>query len=160
MSSVKPIPDGYHTVTPGIVVNNAAEALEFYKRALGAEVLFRMDMPDGRVGHAELKIGDSVIFIGDEFPEMGFRSPKSLGGTHGGLNLYVEDADAAFEKAVAAGATAVMPMMDAFWGDRYGKVADPYGHVWSLMTHVKDLTAEEIAEASNAFFSQSQAANS
>ena len=136
MSSVKPVPDGYHTVTPSIIVDNGSEAIEFYKRALGAEVLFRMDTPDGRLGHAELKIGDSIVFVGDEFPDYGMRSPKSLGGTHGGLALYVEDADAAFEKAVAAGSTVVMPMMDAFWGDRYGKVVDPYGHVWSLMTLV------------------------
>jgi uncharacterized glyoxalase superfamily protein PhnB len=159
MSAVKPIPDGYHSITPSVVVDNGAEAIEFYKRALGAEELFRMPMPDGRIGHAELRIGDSVYFVSDEFPEMDYRSPKSLGGSHGGLGIYVEDADAAFEKAVAAGATAVMPMMDAFWGDRYGKVKDPYGHTWSLMTHVKDCTPEEIAEASKEFFSQS-AANS
>jgi len=159
MSSVKPVPDGYHTVTPSLIVDNAAEAIEFYKRALGAEEIFRMAMPDGRVGHAELKFGDSVIFVSDEFPDMGYRSPKSLGGTHGGLGLYLEDADAAFEKAVAEGATPVTPMMDAFWGDRYGKVTDPYGHIWSLMTHVKDCTPEEIAEASKEFFSQSAASS-
>jgi PhnB protein len=159
MSAVKPVPDGYHSLTPSLVVDNGNEAIEFYKRALGAEEVYRMAMPDGRVGHAELKLGDSIFFVSDEFPEMGFRSPKSLGGTHGGLGFYVEDADAAFEKAVAAGATPVMPMMDAFWGDRYGKVEDPYGHTWSLMTHVKDLTPEEIAEASKEYFSQSAASS-
>jgi PhnB protein len=159
MSAVKPVPDGYHSLTPSLVVDNGDEAIEFYKRALGAEEIYRMAMPDGRVGHAELKLGDSIFFVSDEFPDMGFRSPKSLGGTHGGLGFYVEDADAAFEKAVAAGATPIMPMMDAFWGDRYGKVADPYGHTWSLMTHVKDLTPEEIAEASKEYFNQSAASS-
>jgi PhnB protein len=160
MSAVKPIPDGFHSITPSLVVDNAAEAIEFYKKAFGAEELSRMPMPDGRVGHSELKFGDSIIFVSDEFPEMGIRSPKSLGGTHGGLGFYVEDADAVFEKAVAAGATPVMPLMDAFWGDRYGKVTDPYGHTWSVMTHVKDLTMEEITEASKEYFKESESAAS
>jgi PhnB protein len=153
-SEVKAIPEGYHTLTPHIVVNDGAKAIEFYKNAFGAEEIFRMPTPDGsKIAHGELKIGDSIFFLSDEFPEMGAKSPLSLGGTHGGLGLYVEDTDAVYEKAIAAGATSVMPPSDAFWGDRYGKVTDPFGHSWAIMTHIKDLSPEEIEKASNEHFS-------
>src|SRR5690348_13702137 len=124
---VKPIPDGFHTVTPYLVVNDAAKAIDFYKRAFDAKERYRMEGPPGKIGHAELQIGDSVIMLGDEMPQMGIKSPNSLGGTTNGIFLYVKDVDAAFEKAVAAGAKSTMPPADMFWGDRYGKLTDPFG---------------------------------
>jgi len=139
-SQVKPIPDGYHSVTPYFSVKGAAAALAFYERAFGAKVMFRLDMPDGRVGHAELQIGDSRLMLADEMPEMPdavARSPQSLGGTTFGINLYVPDADAVFEQAVRAGATVKRPVVNQFYGDRSGTVADPFGHVWTLSTHVE-----------------------
>ena len=154
-SEVKPIPEGFHTITPGLVVNDAARAIEFYKEALGAEEVMRMNSPDGKtVVHSELKIGDSIIFVYDECPDMGGRSPKTLGGTPVSLHLYVEDVDASFARAVAAGAEPVMAVADMFWGDRHGMIADPFGHTWGISTHVKDLTPEEITEASTEFFSK------
>ena len=146
MPKVKPIPDGYHTLTPHIVVRDASKALEFYKKALGAEELFRMPGPDGKVMHAEMRVGDSVVMLADEKPEMGARSPLAVGGTSITLSLYVEDADKLFQRAVAAGAKAVMPMSDMFWGDRYGVLADPFGHQWAMMTHKEDVAPEEIAK--------------
>ena len=152
-SEVKPIPDGYHTLTPGLVVNDAAKAIEFYKEALGAEELSRMTTPDGNaIMHSELKIGDSIIFICDEFPDMGSKSPKTLGGTPVSLNLYLEDVDASFERAISAGAQSIMPVADMFWGDRFGMITDPFGHTWGLCTHIKDMTPEEIVESSKEFF--------
>jgi uncharacterized glyoxalase superfamily protein PhnB len=141
-----PIPHCYHSVTPSLTVNNAAEAIEFYKRALGAEEVARMASPDGTaIWHAELKIGDSHVMLNDEFPDMGTnRSPQSLGGTTVNLHLYVDDADAVFQRAVDAGATVAMPLMDAFWGDRYGTLTDPYGHSWGIATHVEDVSEEEM----------------
>lgn len=142
--AVKPIPEGYHTVTPHIVVRGAEEAIAFYARAFGAEETVRMPGPGGKLLHAEVRIGDSVVMLSDEFPEMGARSPQSIGGTSGGLMLYVNDVDAAFARAVGAGATAEMPPQDMFWGDRYGKLRDPFGHSWSLATHVEDLDPDEM----------------
>jgi PhnB protein len=143
--SVKPIPEGYHTLTPFLTVRNAAQAVEFYKKAFGAKQ--RGDLakgPDGKVMHAELQIGDSVIMLSDEFPEFGSLSPQSIGGSPMGLHIYIENVDAAFDRAVKAGAQVEMPVMDQFWGDRYGKLKDPFGHKWSIATHVKDMSADEM----------------
>jgi PhnB protein len=141
---VKPIPDGYHTATPYLIVGNGVEALDFYKRAFGAEELFRCPMPDGRMGHAEIQIGDSRIMLADEFPEMGAKSPKSLGGTPFGMCLYVLNSDEAFDRAVKAGATVMMPVKNQFYGDRSGTVIDPFGHKWTLATHVEDVAPDEL----------------
>lgn len=154
---VKPIPEGYHTITPHIVVRDAAKAIEFYKRAFGAEEVMRLPGPDGHgIMHAELKIGDSFIMLGEESPDMGgeCRSPESLGGSAVTLNLYVKDVDAAFERAVSAGAQVKMPLADMFWGDRYGALVDPFGHKWSLATHIEDVSPEEIRKRAEAFFAQ------
>jgi PhnB protein len=142
--AVKPIPEGYHTVTPYLAVNDAAKAIEFYKRAFGAEEKHRMDGPQGKIGHAELKIGDSIIMLADEMPGSGCRSPQSLGGTTVNIFLYVNDVDSVYNQAVRAGAKAEMPLADQFWGDRYGKVTDPFGHSWSLATHKEDLAPAEM----------------
>jgi len=152
---VSRIPEGFHTITPGLVVRDAARAIDFYKRAFGAEELVRMPGPDGRgVMHAELRIGDSVLFVGDEAPSMGSRSPQALGGTAVALHLYVEDVDKAFKRAIDAGAQVKMPVADMFWGDRYGKIADPFGHEWGLGTHKEDLTPAEMEKRAKAFFAQ------
>jgi len=144
--SVKPIPDGYHTLTPYLTVRDAARAIEFYKQAFGAELRGGgvMKGPDGKVMHAELKIGDSIIMLGDEYPELGSLSPQSIGGSPMGLHIYLDGVDAAFARAVKAGAEVEMPVMDQFWGDRYGKLKDPFGHKWSIATHVKDLSEDEM----------------
>ena len=141
---VKPIPDGYHTATPYLIVNGAAKALEFYAKAFGAEEVLRCPMPDGRMGHAEFRIGDSNIMLADEFPEMGAKGPASLGGTPVGICLYVTDSDAVFQRAVAAGARVERPIQDQFYGDRSGTVIDPFGHKWTLATHKEDVSPEEI----------------
>ncbi len=149
--AVNPIPDGFRSVTPHLVLDGAAKAIEFYKAAFGAEELHRMPAPDGqRLMHAEIKIGDSVIMLADDFPEfMGgkHRNPKKLGASSVTVHLYVKNADAAFAQATKAGATPVMPLTDMFWGDRYGMVVDPFGHQWSIATHVKDVPPEEMAKA-------------
>ena len=150
-------PKGYHSVTPGITVRDAAKAIDFYKEAFGAEELDRMEGPDGSIMHAEIRIGDSIIMLGEENPAWGTKSPQTLGGVHGSLHIYVDDADAAFAKAVAAGCEPRYPMEDAFWGDRYGKVADPFGHEWGLGTRVKDLTPEETRKAAEAWMQQAMA---
>ena len=151
----KAIPEGYHTITPHLTVRGADRAIEFYKRAFGAQELTRMPGPDGKgVIHAEIKIGDSIVFLNDELPDMRSRSPQSLGGIASMLHLYVEDVDAAFKLAVEAGAQVRMPVADMFWGDRYGKVIDPFGHEWGLGTHKEDLTPEEIEKRAQAFFAQ------
>jgi uncharacterized glyoxalase superfamily protein PhnB len=142
--SVKPIPDGYHTLTPHLTVRDAARAIEFYKNAFGATERGVMKGPDGKVMHAELMIGDSVIMLGDEFPEFGALSPQAIGGSATGLHIYLDGVDAAFDRAVKAGAEVEMPVMDQFWGDRYGKLKDPFGHKWSIATHVKDLSADDM----------------
>ena len=143
MSSVKPIPDGYHTTTPYLIIDGAARALEFYKQAFGATELMRMPGPDGRVMHAEIRIGDSPIMLADEVAEMGYRGPQAYGGTSVSLMLYVENVDAAFERAVAAGAKVLRPLQNQFYGDRSGTVSDPFGHVWTLASHVEDVSPEE-----------------
>jgi PhnB protein len=141
---VKPIPDGYHSITPYLIVNNAARALEFYRDAFGATELMRMEQPGGKVGHAEIQIGDSRVMLADEFPEMGAKSPTSIGGSPVGLMLYVEDVDARFKQAIAAGAKELRPVQDQFYGDRSGTLLDPFGHQWTIGTHKEDLTDAEI----------------
>jgi PhnB protein len=144
--AVKPIPDGYHTVTPYLIVKDAARALEFYKKAFGATETMRLADPSGRIGHAEIKIGDSSIMLADEFPEMGARSPQTLGGSPVSLCLYVADVDAQASQAVAAGAKVVRPVLDQFYGDRSGTFADPFGHVWTIATHKEDVAPEEMSK--------------
>jgi PhnB protein len=148
--AVKPIPDGYHSATPYLIVDDAAKALDFYKKALGARELFRMAMPNGRVGHAEMQIGNSRIMLGDEHPEMGAKSAKALGGSPIGICLYVEDADAWFDRAVTAGATVVYPLKDQFYGDRSGTVADPFGLKWTIATHKEDVPHDELCRRAEA----------
>jgi len=143
-TTVKPIPEGYHTVTPYLIVRNAARAIEFYKKAFGATELMRMAEPSGRIGHAEIRIGDSPIMLADEVPEMGFRSPESFGGSPVSILLYVEEVDAVFNQAVAAGAKVQRPVADQFYGDRTGGVTDPFGHVWYVATHMEDVSPEEM----------------
>jgi len=144
-NQAKPIPGGFHTLTPHLVVKGASQAIDFYKKAFGAQEISRSPGPDGKtIMHADLKIGDSHLFLVDEFPQMGCRGPESIGATPVTLHMYVEDVDAAFGKAVAAGAQVRMPLADMFWGDRYGMLTDPFGHCWSLATHKEDLTPEEI----------------
>jgi uncharacterized glyoxalase superfamily protein PhnB len=142
--SVQAIPKGYHTITPYMTVRDAARAIEFYKQAFGAKEKSVMKGPDGKVMHAELVIGDSIIMLADEFPEFGSLSPQSTGGSGTGLHIYIEDVDSAFDRAVKAGATVEMPVADMFWGDRYGKLRDPFGHKWSIGTHKADLSMEEM----------------
>jgi len=149
-AKTKPIPEGYHSITPYLTLNDAAKAIDFYKRAFGAKEMMRMDGPTGKIGHAELKIGDSMIMLSDEMPGAGAKSPKSLGGTTVNIFLYVEDVDSVFNQAVSAGAKADMALADQFWGDRYGKVTDPFGHSWSLATHKEDLTPQEISKRAKA----------
>ncbi|HZS34984.1 MAG TPA: VOC family protein [Methylomirabilota bacterium] len=149
---VKPIPDGYRTVTPYITVHGAAQAIDFYKRAFGAQEVERMTGPDGKsVMHAEIRIGDSVVMLSDESPQSGTRSPQALGGATGSIFLYVPDVDAAFKRAVDAGAKPLMPPADMFWGDRFGKLVDPFGHHWGMATHKEDLSPEEIRKRGTAF---------
>jgi PhnB protein len=148
-SRIKEIPKGFHTVTPYLTVSDCARAIDFYRRAFGAEELFRLDGPDGKVAHAEIKIGDSIIMLSDEMPGWG-RSPQSLGGTAVDIMLYVEDVDRIFKQAVAAGAKVTMPVDDMFWGDRYGRVTDPFGHSWSLATHKEDVPPEELRKRAQA----------
>lgn len=146
MANIDRIPKGYHTVTPSLVVKDGAAALEFYKRALGAQERGRMLMPDGKIAHAEIQVGDSIIMLSDELG-MGGQSPQSLNGVTCSLHLYVEDADAAFQRAVDAGATVVAPMEDAFWGDRYGVVSDPFGQMWGFATHQREVSEDEMERA-------------
>jgi uncharacterized glyoxalase superfamily protein PhnB len=153
----KPIPEGYSTITASLIVRNGANAIEFYKKAFGAQELYRFPGLDGKsVMHAELKIGNSRIMLSDEFPQMNCRSPQSLGGTGIYIHMYVEDADATFNKAVAAGAKPTMPIMNAFWGDRYGQIEDPFGHIWGIATHKIDMSPEELAKAGQEFFKHMQ----
>jgi PhnB protein len=144
MPEVQPVPAGFHTLTPHLTVRDADRALEFYKNALGAEVLNVARTPDGKVLHAMLRIGDSPLMLNDEFPEMGGLSPLSTGGAGVTIHIYTENVDQAFDRAVNAGAKVKMPLMDQFWGDRYGIVTDPFGHSWSLATHIKDMSPEEM----------------
>ena len=149
---VKPIPDGYHTLTPYLAVKQAADAIEYYKRAFGAKERLRLSAPGGKIGHAELEIGDSVVMIADEYPEMDFRSPDHYGGSAVSLHLYVKDVDAVFRRAVEAGGEALRPVEDPFYGDRSGTLRDPFGHVWHLATHKEDLTQAEIEKRAQAMF--------
>ena len=148
--AVKPIPDRYHTVTPYLAVDNAAEAIEWYEKALGAKERGRMEAPGGAIGHAEIEIGDSVVMLSDPFPQASTKPPKELGGTSMSIFMYVEDVDAAVKEAVDAGATVLMEVADQFWGDRFGTIQDPFGHTWSIATHVEDVTSEEMAERAKA----------
>jgi len=141
---VKPIPDGYHTVTPYLIIKDAAKAIDFYKAAFGATELFRMADGSGKIGHAEIKIGDSPIMLAEEHPDMGFVGPQSLGGTPVSILLYVEDVDALAEQAIAAGATVTEPVTDKFYGDRMGSFSDPFGHRWHIGTHKEDVSPEEM----------------
>jgi PhnB protein len=140
------VPEGYHTVTPYLAVEDAAEAIEFWKKAFGAKERSRMDAPRGKVGHAELEIGDSLIMTSDQFPQSSTTAPSELGGTSVSIFLYVEDVDAVVQRAADAGATVTMPPEDMFWGDRFGSVSDPFGHQWQIATHVEDLSPEEMAK--------------
>jgi PhnB protein len=153
------IPKGYHTVTPSLVVDGAAKALDFYKKALEAEEVMRFPGPDGTIMHAEIRIGDSRIMLGDEMPEQGGRGPKSYGGTPVSFFVYRENVDAAWKRAVEAGGKPIMPLADQFWGDRAGCFEDPFGHHWWLAQHVQDLTPEELRKAAESFFSHAQTAS-
>ena len=144
---VKAVPTGFHSLTPHLTVRDADKALEFYKNALGAEILNVARMPDGKVMHAALRIGDSMLMLNEEMPEFGALSPLSNGGAGVTIHIYTENVDDAFNRAVNAGAKVAMPLMDQFWGDRYGLVTDPFGHKWSLATHVKDMSPEEMQRA-------------
>jgi PhnB protein len=148
MSKVKPVPEGMNTVTPHLVCKDAAQAIEFYKKAFGAEERGRLSTPDGKnVLHASFRIGDSAIMLSDEFPDWGSVGPEALQGTPVVIHLYVDDADSVFDQAVRAGAVVKMPLEDMFWGDRYGQVRDPFGHVWSIGTHKRDVSLEEMEQA-------------
>jgi len=156
-NTARPIPEGFHTVTPHLVVKNGHEAIELYKRAFGAEELSRSPGPDGTgVMHASLKIGNSVIMLNDEFPDWGVKGPQSIGGSPVTLHLYVEDVDTWYKRAVDAGASETMPVMDAFWGARYGKLTDPYGHRWSIATHKEDVTPEQLQQRAAKAFSSGE----
>ena len=145
--SVKPIPEGFNSITPHLVVKGAAEAIEFYKNAFGAVEMVRLPGPDGNsIMHASLRIGDSVVMLVDEYPDIGCVSPSLTNGTPVTVHLYVEDVDSVFARALEAGAKETMPLENTFWGDRYGKLEDPFGHSWSLATHIEDLTPEQIME--------------
>jgi PhnB protein len=152
--TVKAIPEGYHTITPYMTVRDAARAIEFYKQAFGAVEKGVMKGPDGKVMHAELRIGDSLFMLADEFPQFGSLSPQAIGGSAMGLHIYVEDVDAAFDRAVKAGGTVEMPVSDMFWGDRYGKLVDPFGHKWSIATHKADLSMEEMERGMKAMMKE------
>ena len=151
MTQVKPIPEGSRSVTPHLICAGAADAIEFYKKAFGAEEMIRMPGTQGRLLHACIRIGDSNVMLVDEMPEWGALGPKALKGSPVTMHLYVEDVDAAIARAVAAGATVAMPAADMFWGDRYGKIVDPFGHHWSLATHIRDMTADEMKDAAAKF---------
>jgi PhnB protein len=146
--AVQPIPEGYHSITPYIVVDDASRAIEFYRDAFGADENVRMPGPDGKIAHAELQIGDSKLMLSDPFEHSNVRPPSERGGPTASIFLYVDDCDAIFEQAKTAGASVVSELEDMFWGDRFGTLSDPFGHVWSIATHKEDLTEEEIAERS------------
>jgi PhnB protein len=148
--AVKPIPEGYHSVTPYLIVRGGADAIEFYKKAFGAVELFRMPAPDGKIGHAEIKVGDSPIMLADEYPDMGYQGPVSLGGSPVSLMIYVDDVDTVFNRAVEAGATVKEALADKFYGDRMGTVIDPFGHRWHLATHKEDVSPEEMERRAKA----------
>jgi len=144
MAKVNPIPEGYHSVTPYLSIKGAAAAIDFYKEVFGATELFRMAGPEGKIGHAEIKIGNSPIMLADEYPEMEFVSPQTLGGTPIGLMIYVDDVDTMFKQAISSGAKEIKPLQNQFYGDRSGTLRDPFGHVWTVATHVEDVAPEEM----------------
>jgi PhnB protein len=152
--AVNPIPKGYHSVTPYLVVNDGNRAIEFYKKAFGATEINRMAGPDGKIGHAELKIGDSMIMLSDEMPGATGRSPQSLGGSAVSIFLYIENVDSVFNQAIKGGAKADMPPQDMFWGDRFGKLTDPFGHLWGLATHIEDVAPQEMEKRAQAAMAQ------
>jgi PhnB protein len=159
-NQVKAIPAGYHTATPYLVVDNAEQAIEFYKQAFGAEETVRMAGPPGKIAHAEMKIGDSMLMLSDEMPGGGCRSPKSLGGTSASVFLYLEDVDSIFNRAVSAGAKAEMPPQNMFWGNRFGRLTDPFGHAWGVATHVEDVPPEEMSRRAKQAMAQAQGSGS
>jgi len=151
---VRPIPEGFHSVTPHLVCGDAAAAIAFYRQAFGATEVGRMEMPDGKIGHAEIRIGDSRLMLADAFPEYGSNDPLVLKGSPVVIHLYVENADAVWDQAIAAGATPTMPLGDAFWGDRYGQVQDPFGHRWSIATHQREVSMDEMQDAMKQMMAQ------
>lgn len=154
MNQIEKIPKDYHSITPVLIVKNGDEAIEFYKKGFGVQEQGRMKGPDGRVAHAELKLGDSVFMLSDEYPEMDCHSPKTIGGSPVSMYVYVDDVDSFFDKAISAGAKVLDPIKDQFWGDRHGRLEDPFGHLWSIATHKKDLSEDEMKKAAEAAFSQ------
>jgi PhnB protein len=148
--ATKPIPEGYHTITPYLSVDDAAAAIEYYTKAFGAKERVRMDGPEAMIAHAELEIGNSLVMLSDPFPQASTKPPKELGGTSASIFMYVEDVDAVVKRAVDAGATITMEVADQFWGDRFGSIQDPFGHSWSIATHVEDVPPEEMAERAKA----------
>jgi PhnB protein len=154
MAKVNPIPKGYHTVTPGLAVRDAAQAIEFYKKAFGAKEKMRMSGPDGKIMHAELQIGNSHVMVGEENPQMNHLSPQSLNGTPVSLYIYVKDVDKVFNQAVKAGATVVTPVMDMFWGDRHGALKDPFGHSWGVASRKRNLSQKEMKKAAEEWYAQ------
>jgi PhnB protein len=150
--NVKPIPEGHRTVTPYLAIKNAVKALEFYKKAFGATERYKLIMPDGRLGHAELGLGDSIVMLSDEFPEYGGKTPETLGGSPVSIHLYVNDVDVFFKSALAAGAKERKPVMDQFYGDRSGQLEDPFGHLWWVATHKEDVAPEEMQKRVQALF--------
>ena len=155
---VSPIPEGYHSVTPYLVIKNAAAAIEFYKKAFGAVELFRMPAPGSKIRHAEIKIGDSPVMLADEYPDMGFKGPESFGGTPVSLMIYVDDVDKIYPQAIAAGGKELRPLQNQFYGDRSGTLIDPFGHVWTIGTHVEDISEEELAKRAEAAMKEYDAA--
>ena len=158
-TAIKPIPDGYHTLTAYLTVRSASDAIEFYKKAFGAAELFRLNMPDGKIAHGEFKIGDSIFMISDENPGCGSASPETLNGSPVTLHLYVADADTTFSDAVKAGAKEAMPVANQFWGDRMGKLVDPFGHHWLIATHVEDVDPSEFQSRMDAHCAAHEAAH-
>ena len=154
--AVKPIPEGYHSVTPYLIISGAAKAIDFYKAAFGATEVMRMQGPDGKIGHAEIKIGDSHVMLADEHPEIGARGPQSLGGSPVHLMIYIDDVDGVARRAVAAGATEIRPVTDKFYGDRSGTFRDPFGHQWEISTHVEDVPPEEMERRAKEWMKQQQ----
>jgi PhnB protein len=155
--ATKAIPDGYHSVTPYLIIKGAAAAIDFYKRAFGATELMRMASPDGRIGHAEIKIGDSAIMLADEHPQMGYRSPQSLGGAGVSMMVYVERVDDVFKRTVEMGAKELQPVQDQFYGDRSGTLQDPFGHTWTIATHMEDIPPEEMRRRAEKFMQKANA---
>jgi PhnB protein len=153
-TTVTPIPEGHRTVAPYLAIKNAASALEFYKQAFGASETYRLILPDGRVGHAEIRLGDSLIMLSDEFPEFGGKAPETLGGSPVSIHLYVDDVDAVFRKALAAGARELKAVVDQFYGDRSGQLEDPFGHLWWVATHKEDVAPEEMQRRVRALFAR------